>query len=427
MRKAKRTILIAMLILAGLVPVCSARTARRTAKRYSAKELIAKIIASERKIRDVELHYDYIILNQNNRVYTTFDWGYEQGKEYYAGKVFEHPPLEMNIPPFVDNVKVAFDGDRIRRFQEKGALADYDRGRICPFKWDHFVYPRPTALLGDDTSRGRRTFGEILRDAPKVLVREKPEVIDGRPCRVLEAFGIVDRRSPYDVRVWIDTARDYRPLRIEKYRSIAGKNRWQVPTRVIEKIKLEKINGVWFPVEGETCGFFTKKVLPPVGMTEADIRRLPPGKWREVSTFVMKPGDTGTVRVKVNKDTVRINKGIDPGKFTIEFPQGCRVYDDFLQLAYVVGQPDAAVDRVILEEIANFEPKTEAGEPNDLPGKDPNLSRTKPLQPPEEASSRPETQANNIEIYGKYLMIGVLILVVAAIAIALRKVTIKGK
>ncbi len=397
-----------------------------------ADELIQKIMESERRIHDVELHYDYLIM-KDGRVRSSFDWGYEGGKEYYAGEVFQRALPNMDVLAHTVKTKVAFDGEKIRRF-EHSELGDYSKGRICPYKPGHFSpFLRPNDFLGHRIVLGLRTFGEILRDAPRVSVRPELEVIDGHPCQVLEVIGLVDRVLNFDVRVWIDTERDFRPLRIEKYHGIGGQNRWQILACKMEKIKLEKIDGVWFPVDGTALWFYTKKILPPEGMTEADLRRLPEGKWKEVSKYIQVPNRVGPVRLRAYTDTVRINKGIDPGKFTIEFPQGCRVYDDFLQLAYVVGQPDAAVDRAILEEIANFKPKTEAGEPNDLPGKDPNLSRTKPPEPNQEPDLMPnyglqdELAAAPDNSYAKYVMPGIVILIIAGVWIALRKRITKSK
>jgi len=358
MWSAKQTALIAMLICAGLVPVCSARTARRTAKRYSAKELIAKIIESERRIHDVELHYDYIIM-KDGFICSSFDWGYEGGKEYYAGQIFARANREWDVPAHEKEKKVTFDGEKFYILEEnlvsRGGQMERRgyKGLIGPLKpgqW--FAIPRPTTILGYDMSRGRRrSFGEILRGAPKALVRRRPEVIDGHPCRVLEAIGVVDRKLIFDVRAWIDTERDFRPLRIEKYHSIGGRNRWQILACKMEKIKLEKIDGVWFPVDGTALWFFTKKILPPEGMTEADLLRLPEGKWKEVSKYIQVPNEVGPVRLRAYTDTVRINKGIDPGKFTIEFPTGCGVLDDFTGMVYTVGDFDDPT----------FQPTTEVG------------------------------------------------------------------
>ena len=331
-----RQVLAVVLICAGLVPVCSARTARRTAKRYSAKELIAKIIASEKKIHDVELHYDYIIM-KDGFICSSFDWGYEGGKEYFAGKQFNR--ARGDKPAYVDYVKVAFDGEKVRRFRDS-ERDKFTRGRICPFKDGHFIFPTPNHFLGYDISIGRRTFGEILRDVPKISLREQPEVIDGHRCRVLEAIGVVDRKLIFDVRAWIDTERDFRPLKIERYQSIGGKKRWKVVRQQIEKVKLQKIDGVWFPVEGTSSTFFIKNILPPVGMTETEFFRLPRNRVFEEGEFVMMPDRYGSVRIKVYEDTVRINKGIAPEKFTIEFPHGCRVYDDYAEISYTIGEPD---------------------------------------------------------------------------------------
>jgi hypothetical protein len=413
-----------------------------------AKELVQKIIDSEKLIHDVELHYEYIL--KDGHILTSFDWGYEGGKEYYAGYEFQRTKKDDEMLAFEKHV--AFDGEKVRRWGEAIGYRSNDElfkggfwGRVCPFNPDHFIYPRPTTLLGYDVAQGRRSFGEILRDASQVSVRENPGEIDGHSCLVLETIGVVDRMFTLDVLAWIDTQRDYRPLRIEVYHSIPGTNRWQVLGRTIEEIKLEKIDGVWFPIDGKTCAYFTKNILPPEGMTEAEYRRLPREKKREVARYIQEPGEAGTVRVRVKKDTVRINKGIAPAKFTLEFPQGCKVYDDFLQTGYTVGE----LDRMILnplEGLADSEPKSksdssgkdsdspEANQPNNLLNKDSNKSQPEPSHLTKETLSVPQAMAKTnpksrtyIQTYTKYFMPAIVALVAVVIVVMLIRVTTKSK
>jgi hypothetical protein len=64
-----------------------------------------------------------------------------------------------------------------------------------------------------------------------------------------------------------------------------------------------------------------------------------------LTRYIYKPNPVAQRRVRVYKDTVRINKGIDPAKFTIEFPLGCEVWDDFRKVKYTIGKGDSDVER----------------------------------------------------------------------------------
>jgi len=374
-----------MVICAGLVSVCSARTARRTAKRYSAKQLIAKIIASEKKIHDVELHYDDIIM-KDSFILSSFDWGCEGDKEYLEGKIFSRANPEQNRPAYEKKRRCAFDGEKCYLLNERVSWRNGQirkqglGGRIDSSKMDYItIWPKPTRFLGygivksRPTHRSTMTLGELLRTARKVSVKPELENIDGHLCTVVEAIGVKDvakissgagvryEDCTWEVRAWIDTGRDFRPLRIEKYYgdkgplSVGGRNRWQVLSCRIEKIKLEKIDGVWFPVDGIATWFSTKTILPPDRMTEDEFRRLARKKQRSIGKFIQE-SRTGPKRMRVYHDTVRINKGIDPKKFTVKFPQGCKMWDDNLETSYTIGtesdpplDPDSPEGKKLLE------------------------------------------------------------------------------
>jgi len=388
MRKAKRTILIAMLFC--LIPALARAQveSQRTPKKYTAQELIAKIIASEKKIHDVELHFDDILVGRGNHVYRSLDWGYQGGKKYSAGKVFNLGVPERNIPAWKNTERKAFDGEKFCSMSDKTNFRNgqvLKKGLVGAVGPDRDIFGNlyPTRLLGYElvkkrpVSRTTVTLGDLLSTARKVSVKPELENIDGHLCTVVEAIGVKDvaeissgsgvryEDCTWEVRTWIDTGRDFRPLRIERYYgdkgplSVGGRNRWQVLSCRIEKIKLEKIDGVWFPVDGIATWFSTKTILPPDRMTEDEFRRLARKKQRSIGKFIQE-SRTGPRRMRVYHDTVRINKGIDPGKFTIEFPQGCEVWDEFRIKKYTIGKEgDPALDAnssgsSILQRLADF-------------------------------------------------------------------------
>lgn len=385
---AKRVCVAAILIWAAATPFCAGR-AEGVAKRYSAEELIAEIIASERRIHDVELHFDDILVGRGNHVYRSLDWGYEGGKMYLAGIVSTRSVPERNIPAHESKKISAWDGRKRHRLSEEFSFRD---GRAFSAGWwgsigpeidDSFDHLFPTRLLGYDLvskcSIDSVTLGGLLSTARRVSLRPKVEKIDGHLCTVVEAIGAryINRMSgasgtkyydaTMDVRVRIDTQRDFRPLRIETYYGDKGPlhvfgriRRWQGPMQIIQDIKLEKINDVWFPVDG-TLTFFKHEVVSSLDrMTAGQFRRLPLRKRRELSKYVFEPMPSKSRRVRVHRDTVRINSGIDPKKFTIEFPKGCKIVDNFRLAQYTVGEKgDPALyphssGSTILQRLADF-------------------------------------------------------------------------
>jgi hypothetical protein len=349
MKSVSRRILFVMLVSLLLIPVDAQAVSQSAPKKYTAKELIAKIIESEKKIHDVELHFERINA-KDKRVLSSLDWGYERGKEYCAGILFASPEPARNIPAWDKKIRYVFDGERLYSLQEKVSfrngqvLKEGWLGGIRPFSWSYFKRLQPTYWLGYMLFPGRCTLGEILRDAPSVTVRENPQVIEGHSCSVIEAVGIIYGHLTADLRVWVDMKRDFRPLKFEKYKSLGGGNRWKVLIHSMDKIKLEKIDGIWFPIDGRAFWFYTKKIMPPKGMTVTEFRRIPIEKGEQLARYIQVPSKNSNSKARINKETIRINKGIDPKKFTIEFPPGCEMWDDFRKVKYTIGKRDSDVE-----------------------------------------------------------------------------------
>jgi hypothetical protein len=318
---------------------------------WTARELIEKIIESEKKIRSWEVHATYMPPDSNG-FKTVYDQGYDQGKKYEEGTHFE-PPGELAIinapsgsepvygPACTHEFKHVFDGTKCYKFEDdisfsvgegkasvkhKGKRGEIHRG--MDYSWG------PQMLLGYWVNGlfrecGGDTFGEVLRCHIKnVRIREVPESINGHSCTVIEVLGIRDYVpegifAVDDLHIWIDTERDFRPLRIETYRfqeqyegrTLTGMRKEFV--RRFETTKLKNIDGTWFPTAGECNGY----------------------------------------TVKIDESSIRLNKKIDPEKFApIEFGPGCRVSDTFSNAWYTVGgfddpsyEPKTPVEKLLKE------------------------------------------------------------------------------
>jgi len=177
------------------------------------------------------------------------------------------------------------------------------------------VYMTPTSLLGFGVTCGvRQTFGEALQKAQKVVVLKEPQELDGHQCLVLEATGIEDIERTLDARAWLDPSRDFRPLKVEIFYGASTNRKYERFKKIFRKIyeiKLTQISGIWFPIEGKR-------------QTHDDAPR----------------------RIKVDLESVRINRGIPPEKFVIRFPPGCEVRDDFRKTRYIVRAEDYAANDI---------------------------------------------------------------------------------
>ena len=319
----------------------------------TAQDLIEKIAASEKKIKTMEVHLDDPLTDGS--MYSA-DWGYQDGKEYqwtvYEGYGVNITTGKRVTTKSTDRRKQAFDGEQLYILSHSSPQPDQYDGSIRKANSGGGVIS-PDVFLGYRVIMGVPTLSEALRSAEKITVREKPETIDGHRCVVIEAIGArgAEPHTTRNLRVWIDPQRDFRPLRIERYRSVGGNNTWKIIETVIDGIDLKEFEGIWFPVGGRDNLYHELPPRPPGGMSEAVFRRLPYEKQLEIGIIETAPYENGARKPKFYEETLRINKGIDPTKFKLEFSKGCKVTDCCRGIVYTVGAFDDP----------DVEPTTEAG------------------------------------------------------------------
>jgi hypothetical protein len=271
-----------------------------------------------------------------------FDWGYDRGKEFIAGTLFQKDPGDSNGALSGREVAFTFDGEIMRVYRaqpssKQGRPITVRRGRVAPLDPETFrSLTTPMTLLGRDARYvGRQTLGEALAQTESVSVRSDLESIGGRPCFVLEATGIErlpDGRA-FDVLVWIDAERDYRPLRFEKYYSYEGEQRWKALLLRVDDVTLERVDGMWFPVSGRSQFFNNDLEPPPGGPSE------PPRSAREAlerGVIVVRALTPASV-LTIDPASIRINKGIAAERFAFQFPAGTLVLDEVAHVSYEVG------------------------------------------------------------------------------------------
>ena len=141
-----------------------------------------------------------------------------------------------------------------------------NQGSILTAEPPEFVYPNPTHLflyifkttnIVDALTNGTAQF-------------EGKENIGDQECYIIS--GEISKYFKY--RVWIAPDRDFRPLKIEHYYG-EGKEGWKTAT----DIKLEKIDGIWFPTYAEMVPVGDEDVLPiTIKVLEVELNKKLPDK-----------------------------------------------------------------------------------------------------------------------------------------------------
>jgi hypothetical protein len=323
----------------------------------SAEELLGKIVSSEKAIHDAQAECIFFEPDTNMPL-MYFHWGYEGGKEFIAGIRFSRAEDNRGYKAS-DKSKYSLNGKQHSYHFREEMQSGLKQGGIGPlslFDSDRFrMYMTPNSLLGFDVTCGiRQSFGQALKEARKTMLRKKPEEIDGHSCLVLEAIGIEDTERTLDVRSWIDTSRDFRPLKVEIFYSTDVNEEYERFTKIFRKIydiKLKKINGIWFPIEGRRDTFSTREILPNElkGMTEEQaVHRFSQEELKGLAQKIRYEQvlSVPTRKLQVDMASVKINQGIPPEKFVIKFPPGCEVWDNIRNTKYIVGSQDYAGEDV---------------------------------------------------------------------------------
>lgn len=336
---ASKNILTQMLVLAMVLMMGYSVHANEP---ISPDELIEKIRYSERLLHDMQAKASLFTVDSGDMI-ADMEWYYKKGKERiekreWFGKEGDKPQT-VGIEAYDGRTHFGFtqntDGEATR-----GGI-----GPLLPLLFT--VMTTPKSLLGYTIKQySTESLSDILSKCKEIHVAENTENIDGNDCYLIEARGLTDGKkgtSLYDLRVWIDFRRDYRPLQIERYYPPGSKRGLHVkpPYSAIRlrcsNIVLKSIDGVWFPVSGDKQAY-NHKLVPPGNMSKREFFKKYSGLSEDevFQKLELKITPAHPLR-RIELQDIRLNKGIPDEKFTIEFPPGCSVYDRFLQQGYVVG------------------------------------------------------------------------------------------
>ena len=152
---------------------------------------------------------------------------------------------------------------------------------------------------------GRDKYDAILRKASKIDLNPILEEVNGSPCYPLHAV------TPYgDFRIWIDPAKDYSVTQAI-IRKSEGDIHHGHPLPATAKslmrvriLRMEKIDGVWIPMEIERQGEESMPAIPTAGL----------------------PATTSRYETKTYTRRVIRNAKFNPGDFTLSIQDGSEVW-----------------------------------------------------------------------------------------------------
>lgn len=331
MRQGCVGILALGLVCLSSHPLAAARDAQAT---------LEQVRFHENQVRSLEGDYVVNILHDPPaRFIDRARWGFDGRREYVQGVIYA---FHEDGSPATNDFKYAYDGDRVSNYLRKHAN-NISSGRLSPLEADTFrSFPTIGVLFGKDAQyEGRDSLADALSMAESLTVADDP--IDGRPTVRIDAIG-VDRWSGdpegvvYDVRVWFDPQRDWRMVKFEKYYSFRDERQWQQLVLRLDDVRLMKVDGVWLPVSGRRQSFWIDEQI--VGdITEAELMAMDPLEAVKHVRDVSVPHDEAR-RIRVDEDTIRLNKPIPIARFRVDYPVGTIMYDEFLDKGYTVGTND---------------------------------------------------------------------------------------
>ncbi|MHC4552097.1 MAG: hypothetical protein ACYSUT_04935 [Planctomycetota bacterium] len=343
MTKKTNLIIYTILILVSAV-------ANGSINSLEAQKIVDLIIESEGQLHDISAKVSNYNLPSNSLI-SDINWGYKEKKEFLDCSDYESGEV-------LANVYYAFDGKVLTVLRQNKNDPRPFRGGISSF--DPAIFNSsltPNTLLGYSIKHdGHETLGEVLSKAESIAVCDRFEEIHNSNCYVIEVQGIKIHERRYDLLVWIDPERDYRPCKIEKYKDFGRAKKWQVITERVKVDDLMKIKDIWVPVSG-TRELFMSRITCPESMSLKEFQYLPESE--QNSRGIVSTKSRGIQGIRADIESIEVNAGISDEKFSVEFPQGCGVWDEFTNLAYTVGGRHGAyeVDNNI-KEIGNTKVKT---------------------------------------------------------------------
>ena len=315
------------------------------------KEIISLFRASLEQIKTIEA--DCIVSSTGNDKSSGFDldsesnaviydyhWFYDfdTEKEYQKGKGALKE--DGTFLQYRETCR-GYDGDVLYSFSTTSNSGLRRKGKWDQYNHSYFNFSTPLILLGmgDFASEDRTLYDVLEENSDSLNVKRQEDGCITISC-VYRDYGEKDTLV-----VTFDPHHGYLPKHLETYRIPEE----TLSLRIDVTDFTETSNGIWFPVRGQVEKYYTEDPIPEDGvhykngMTEEEIMALTmEERWKIApelgfrAILLTPPGI-----IHVNPSTLKINEPFDESLLTLEkFPDGVKVWDDILQLGYVVGRFD---------------------------------------------------------------------------------------
>lgn len=251
-------------------------------------------------------------------LHTEFEWSWqaEPYREVIDGRRGYDDGGQFRFPP----IQVAYDGATLRVLER-----ETHSGRVgSPYEaWMYFsTLQNPLVLMGHGVGfRPGRDLDTILDGAK---LDPSP---DGEPHLKVLRSRFDQGNKAYEITAWIDTAHGFLPRRVEV---VSLSQRQPVMSRRIVNDDIREVRpGLWMVLRGEETEYYSE-LVPPPGMTRADLLALPRAQQLELFPrlgLVALPQSFGTQTFILDESTLQVNEPIPRGRFTLEYPEGTSLDD----------------------------------------------------------------------------------------------------
>jgi len=313
------------------------------------EEVISNVEKSEKALGGMTAKFK-VRSEKSGELISEGDWGREGGKEFVREKQYMKDP-EKGLRS--QDCVVTYDGQKVRTY-----WPETRRGSVTAFQGQLDAFAGPARLLGYSLSpHGPRSLAGILRGTQKIEIISTESDVEGYTCIEMNcdipsyalgagaparaAGGSGDSKNAGNsasgaphaaeaphvpvvshVKIWIDAARDWRIVRTEWY---SDPDRRRL-SNALEHVRLEKIGDIWLPVSGAMRSYHLEAV-PLDGYTFEQLKAMPEEEATKHVRFETVPTDPEARIITV--ESWGVGKDLDEALFTIIFPQGTDVWDEF--------------------------------------------------------------------------------------------------
>jgi hypothetical protein len=294
------------------------------------ESLIHNLEESERQIQTIEADFE-VRWDSSGDLYRAGTWGFEQGKAYIRGLEYSK---DRESGQFLSwGGQYAFDGEKLRTLEERDGTVP--NGKVRELGVTFGAVPSVTTLLGWALKGSDApTLSELLLESPSTKVLANDVSVNGE--NTIEVSFIVDSilssgaTKPNLAKVWLAPEFDYRPLRMKRFADKTGERL----VYAVKDIVLKQVDGIWLPISGKKVTYEAKRFISG-GYSMEQLEPMGAAAAKEYIRYEYHEAPKSHKLITVKE--WRLPQDIGDEMFTIAYPPGSKIWDDFLQSSITIG------------------------------------------------------------------------------------------